>query len=804
MATQSPPPETLGSKSLIVEDAAGEGGDAIATFSNYVAPQWALQQCIVVPEVNNYNDTATSTTSTSVNLYQVQKKHRGNKEVILIDLSDDEEDTNDHDTNVKNNDNSASTSPKNNPQQQNNNNGIKRIPSHSSPACESGLLASVSAPQPKQDSLTIIRQLAQQEKLSPLQVEGAGLAIQRHCRIFNKTCGNGNDVTATSSWGNNDKSTNRAWKSKHVRAGFFLGDGAGIGKGRQIAAVLHDSLSRSYVEAIPQSLSNSSSSLMTPTKKRFYKRRHLWLSVSRELIEDARRDLEDIGCYAPVYDGVDELTNSKSSTQHSGILFITYAFLVTGKGKRLDDIIRWLSHNSTEDEFDGCIIFDEAHKAKNLYSDPPTSTGKLVLELQDRLSNARVMYCSATGVSDLKQLGYATRLGLWGHHTNYPNFESFCTTFEKKGVGAMEMLALEMKQAGCFVARTLSWDGAEFQSVKVQLSPQQIKVYNRSMDWWEKVRNDVKAIFSRSDMNGTPKMYWSQYWSAHQRFTKELAICAKVPFVVKDALMQLENGSSVVIGLQSTGEAGTQAAMEEIKSNLDQTTLDQGVHEIDLPAIISTSAAIMSGFIRNNFPIAPQPVDPIKVPPIPPGGFTSEYDRLHHAQMTILAERQLNLPPPTPKPDLLLKRQHLLDEISQIELPSCPLDDLIDKLGGVDNVAEMTGRSGRILKSKSSYKFVKRIVVPKGIKYALSMPPSQEDSDRLNVVEKKKFMDGRKNVAIISDAASTGISLHAASYCKAKDRRRVHYTIELPWAAGKPFSFCVYKNTVNSMLFFFF
>jgi hypothetical protein len=35
-------------------------------------------------------------------------------------------------------------------------------------------------------------------------------------------------------------------------------------------------------------------------------------------------------------------------------------------------------------------VFDEAHKAKNLYQDPPTATGKLVLALQDRLPNARV------------------------------------------------------------------------------------------------------------------------------------------------------------------------------------------------------------------------------------------------------------------------------------------------------------------------------------------------------------------------------------------------------------------------------
>lgn len=49
--------------------------------------------------------------------------------------------------------------------------------------------------------------------------------------------------------------------------------------------------------------------------------------------------------------------------------------------------------------------------------------------LQEMLPEARVVYCSATGASEPRNLGYMVRLGLWGDGTSFQNFQKFLGLF---------------------------------------------------------------------------------------------------------------------------------------------------------------------------------------------------------------------------------------------------------------------------------------------------------------------------------------------------------------------------------------
>ncbi|KAF2985436.1 hypothetical protein EK904_003599 [Melospiza melodia maxima] len=188
------------------------------------------------------------------------------------------------------------------------------------------------------------------------------------------------------------------------RAGFLIGDGAGVGKGRTVAGIIFEN----YLKG---------------------RKKALWFSVSNDLKYDAERDLKDIeASHIPVH-ALNKIKYGDTATSE-GVLFATYSALI-GESQaggqhrtRLKQILEWCREN-----FEGVIVFDECHKAKNASS---TKMGKAVLDLQNKLPRARVVYASATGASEPKNMIYMSRLGIWGEGTPFRAFDEFLHAIEKR------------------------------------------------------------------------------------------------------------------------------------------------------------------------------------------------------------------------------------------------------------------------------------------------------------------------------------------------------------------------------------
>jgi len=564
---------------------------------------------------------------------------------------------------------------------------------HPDAVVESSSLASVLPPAITR-ALNLPQSLINQGNLSKVQLEAVAYASQIHEVIMP----------------NKD------------RAGYLIGDGAGVGKGRTIAGIILENW-------------------------KCGRKRSVWISASQDLMHDAARDLADIGVKNI------KVKNLTSFGYHQkvdweGVIYSTFSGLVgTTKvqskryNSRLEQLQDWLGRDG---QFQGPIVFDECHKAKNLVPPKggnPTRTGLAVLNLQNNNPNARVVYASATGASEPKNMAYMVRLGMWGQGINFDTFKEFSNALEKRGTGGLEQVALDLKIRGCYIARQLSFQGVDFSIVEVPLSKEFIQVYDESVDVWRRLQTLVyEQCGIYPPMEGRGDTRKRNFWGFMQKYFKYLAISSKISYVVGLAQKELNDGNCVVIALQSTGEAATEL---EMITNARERVLDND----------PDSESFQQDFMAEKT-----------------SRFSSAASKMIKSVVTKLVPCQHT--PELCDPADCEERKEVWKMVMELvpKLPTSSLDQLIDELGGPKNVAELTGRKKRLEKGCDGvFSYVKRL------------PQSGSCSD-VNINEKELFMAGKKKVAIISAAASTGISLQADKRVK-NQRRRVHITIELPWSA---------------------
>ena len=512
-----------------------------------------------------------------------------------------------------------------------------------------------------------------------------------------------------------------------ARAGISIGDGTGAGKTSTLAGVILDNWFRRI-------------------------RKTVWFSVKTDLIEAVREEFERLGFKIPIR-LINDYTPEQNILLREGIIFCTYKSLIAKSKngeRRIDQIMRWLGSEGLE-------IFDEGHRAKHAFADEngkATQTGQAVLEVQDPIKypNIRIVYSSATAASEVKHLAYQIRLGLWGIGTSFPlGFAQFAEEIEAGGVGAMEMVCRDLKAMGRYFCGNLSYGidpdsglAVEYREVIHPLTPRQREMYNNMAQAWQEVlKNFNRALDITNSSKISRRFVVGQFWAEHQRCFRNLITAFKVPTLVREIETALAQKQSVVVSITGTGEAQTK---KQISRAIDE---EEAIDDLDF-----SPRETLSRLVENCFPT--------KV-------FQEETDN-HSGTIVYVPVIDESGNQLESRAALELKRE-LLDRLSVLEIPEHPLDQLVNYFG-TENVAEMTGRKKRLIKTLSG-RFEYRARQIPGVPNRL-----------INLFEKNCFQNKDKRIAIMSEVASTGDSFHSSRTVRNQERR-LHIAAELKWSADK-------------------
>ena len=115
-----------------------------------------------------------------------------------------------------------------------------------------------------------------------------------------------------------------------TRCGFFIGDGTGVGKGRQIAAVILDSWQHGRHRHIWCASSKQAAAFThrllshttTPCSSLVYR-----CSISSSLQYDSQRDLNDLGRPNVIVHSLQKQAYGET-TDEDGVMFCTYSSLI--------------------------------------------------------------------------------------------------------------------------------------------------------------------------------------------------------------------------------------------------------------------------------------------------------------------------------------------------------------------------------------------------------------------------------------------------------------------------------------------
>jgi predicted RNA methylase len=591
-----------------------------------------------------------------------------------------------------------------------------RIPgsqAHPTKLVQSAAMASVAPPKPAYRPMLPenIRSL-----LSDAQLETVIYAGEAHSDYL------AGSWTVDETWDSVSAAPADTTNAVRFRRGFMLGDGTGAGKGRQSAGIILDN----WLQG---------------------RRKAVWISKSDKLIEDAQRDWSALGMERLLVTPLSRFPQGARITLAEGVLFATYATLRSDergeKVSRVRQIVDWL-----DSDFDGVIIFDESHAMQNAGGGKsergdvaPSQQGRAGLRLQHALPDARVVYVSATGATTVHNLAYAQRLGLWGGEDfPFATRAEFVEAIEAGGVAAMEVLARDLRSLGLYTSRSLSYDGVEYELVEHPLTDDQRRIYDAYAGAFSVIHNHLDAAMEAANITGSEGTLNRQAKSAarsafeatKQRFFGHLLTSMKTPTLIRSIDRDLEEGHAAVIQIVSTGEALMERRLAEIPTE-----------EWNDVRVDNTPREYVLSYLQTGFPV--QLYEP----------FTDSEGNL--SSRPVYRDGQ-----PVESREAVARRDELIEHLASLPPVPGALDQIVQRFG-TDTVAEVTGRSRRIVR--------------KGDRLAV-----ENRAPSANLAETAAFMDDLKRILVFSDAGGTGRSYHAELSAK-NQRLRVHYLLEPGWKA---------------------